>query len=542
MPNPKCASCSLDRNRGKLLKCMHSVCVQCLPKQITFGNGLICPSCSETTPPPPGGVTYLQALPDSTVEYDILPVTRGSSQIEFNMNCDECIEDEKAVSRCVECKMNYCHDHAHTHSKSRTTYLHKLETLTATLSAEVAKTPASENCPLHRHHPLRSFCSQCSQLLCQQCELIHPSGHNERVSPVSDAAAQAKEALIGTFITGTDGERSNLDQAFDGVVVAIQDLHTQTETVSAEVSEYFDGLVEIIRSREKKVLSNLDQLRTTKLLPLEAQRSRLGDTITASSTAKSYLTSRQSDANFLKMRPWLEEIAHKEAVRLKEDGEPCTSAKLVFTPNTDTDMLDVARQLGDVADVAVPSCQTSLLPPTHVCVEVTSQETSGQSITDSFNPAKCHPGITLTDSNSTATVTGYGEFDQCVVGTTTYATGQHDIRIRVNGDDDLGYVVIGMTNHPDPPLDGDHHSPGLSAWASWGKQHIIPSSDKWQDGADACQKWRRGDILHLHLDCQHHTLSASHERTGNTHIIHDVTGDQRLFIGLYNSGDTVSII
>ena len=67
-----------------------------------------------------------------------------------------------------------------------------------------------------------------------------------------DAAAKAKLALIATLVTGATGERSNLDQAFDGVVVAIQDLHTQTETTSAEVSGYFDGLVNIIRNREMK--------------------------------------------------------------------------------------------------------------------------------------------------------------------------------------------------------------------------------------------------------------------------------------------------
>ena len=72
MQNPKCASCSLDKNRGKLLKCMHSVCVPCLPKQITFGNALICPTCSEITPPPPGGVTHLQALPDSVLNFKTL--------------------------------------------------------------------------------------------------------------------------------------------------------------------------------------------------------------------------------------------------------------------------------------------------------------------------------------------------------------------------------------------------------------------------------------------------------------------------------------
>ena len=149
--------------------------------------------------------------------------------------------------------------------------------------------------------------------------------------PLSEAASHAKLALIGRLATGDEVDRSSLDQTFDGVVEAIEDLHTQTEAVSAEVNEYSNGLVKIIKKREKKVLGDLDQLRYKMLLPLEAPRVRLTNAINYSSTAESYLNSRQTNVYFLKMHPWPEEVADREACQLREDGAPCTSAKLVFT-------------------------------------------------------------------------------------------------------------------------------------------------------------------------------------------------------------------
>ena len=542
MPNPKCASCSLDRNRGKLLKCMHSVCVPCLPKQITFGNALTCPSCSEITPPPPGGLTQLQALPDSVLDFETLSASCDVYQTDVAFGCDDCVEDRRAVSTCLECKMNYCQTHAEAHPLSRATYQHKLEILGAIGSADpIIKEQAGEKCPLHPTEEIRSFCSHCSQLLCQRCEIIHPSEHNQGILPVSEAASQAKLALTARLVTGDDGDRSGLDEAFDGVVDAIQDLHTQTEAVSAEVNEYFDGLVAVIRKRENTVLGDLDQLRTKKLLPLEAQQSRLANTINASSTAKSYLTSRQSDANLLKMRPWLEEVADREDKLLQDDGAPCASAKLVFTPNISVDMVDVVRQFGDVADVVLPSGQASLQSRTGVQADSAQQDNPGQRILDTFNPAKCHPYITVDDDNRTATVTAKEGSDPCVLGATSYTTGQHDIRIRVDDVQNVCYIMIGMTSNTDPPLDQYIHSPGLSAWCGDDTGHFSSSYGDWQCG-DVGQPWQNGDILHLHLDCQQHTLSAHHERTGKTHTINDVIGELRLFVSLYWSGQKVSII
>ena len=543
MPNPNCASCSLDKNRGKLLKCMHSVCVPCLPKQITFGNALICPTCSEITPPPPVGLTQLQALPDSVLNFETLSASCDVYRTDVALGCDDCVEYRGAVSTCLECKMNYCQTHAEGHPLSRATYQHKLEILGASGSAgPIIKEQAGEKCPLHPTEEIRSFCSHCSQLLCQRCEIIHPSEHNQGILPVSEAASQAKLALTSRLVTGDDGDRSSLDEAFDGVVNAIQDLHTQTEAVSAEVNEYFDGLVAVIRKRGNAVLGDLDQLRSKKLLPLEAQRSRLANTINASSTAKSYLTCRQSDANLLKMRPWLEEVADREEKLLKEDGAPCVSAKLVFTPNTSTDMVDVVRQFGDVADVAVPSGLASLQSPTGVQADSAQQDIPDQRILDTFNPAKCHPDITLGDDNRTATLTDEEENDRCVLGATSYTTGQHDIRIRLDDVQEQSGIIIGMTSNNDPPLDTYAHSPGLSAWFGMDTCHFIPSDGDFRWSGDAGQPWQNGDILHLHLDCQQHTLSAHHGHTSKTHTIHDVIGELRLFVSMDRSGQKVSII
>ena len=438
--------------------------------------------------------------------------------------------------------MNYCQTHAESHPLSRATYQHKLEILGSIGSADlIIREQAGEKCPLHSTKEVRSFCSHCPQLLCQLCEIVHPSEHNQGILPVSEAASQAKLALTARLVTGDDGDRSGPDEAFDGVVDAIQDLHTQTEAVSAEVNEYFDGLVAVIRKRENAVLGDLDQLRTKKLLPLEAQRSCLANTINASSTAKSYLTSRQSDANLLKMRPWLEEVADREGKLLEEDGAACASAKLVFTLNISVDMVEVVRQFGDVADVADPSGLASLQSPAGVQADSAQQDIPGQRILDTFNPAKCHPDITLDDDNRTATFTGEEVSDRCVLGATSYTTGQHDIRIRLDDVQDCSCIFIGMTSNTDPPLDNDRHSPGLSAWIGWDTLRVIPSSSGVQDGGIG-QPWQNGDILHLHLDCQQHTLSAHHERTGTTHTIHDVIGELRLFVSLFENGHKVSII
>ena len=93
-------------------------------------------------------------------------------------------------------------------------------------------------------------------------------------------------------------------------------------------------------------------------------------------------------------------------------------------------------------------------------------------------------------------------------GATTYTTGQHDFRIRVDGTQEDSSIVIGMTSNPGPPLDTHTHSPGLGVWNGCGVGHFIPSGGCIQEDGDVGQDWNDGDILHLHLNCQRHVMNA----------------------------------
>ena len=54
-------------------------------------------NCSEKTPPPHGGVTHLQALPDSVLEYETSSASGELYRTEGTPHCDDCVADEKAV-------------------------------------------------------------------------------------------------------------------------------------------------------------------------------------------------------------------------------------------------------------------------------------------------------------------------------------------------------------------------------------------------------------------------------------------------------------
>ena len=56
-------------------------------------------------------------------------------------------------------------------------------------------------------------------------------------------------------------------------------------------------------------------------------------------------------------------------------------------------MVDVVWEFGNVADVVVPSSQTSRLSLAPVTADGPGQEPIDQKIFDSFNPAKCHSDI-----------------------------------------------------------------------------------------------------------------------------------------------------
>eukprot|EP00117_Sycon_ciliatum_P005042 scpid99538/ scgid9152/ len=127
MSRPECGSCRSSSKHGKLLKCLHSLCVECLEKYISGKGSVGCPECGTTTPPPPlAGVPLLQYLPDSDVSSDGVGEEVAAASAGRKKLCDECAEDTGAVAVCMDCSDSFCAMHAEVHPTFRRTYKHKV--------------------------------------------------------------------------------------------------------------------------------------------------------------------------------------------------------------------------------------------------------------------------------------------------------------------------------------------------------------------------------------------------------------------------------
>ena len=518
---------------------MHSYCAPCLSKcVVTVGPdaGVVCPSCKEVTPPPPPGRTIQQAFPDNVSD-------AGTPAL-----CYDCVGEEKAVATCLECQAHFCQAHAESHPKSRANHNHQLRSLHSDGSSEQHNKQRVENCSVHPGRQLQSFCSQCRDLLCQECETIHPSEHKRRVLPVPEAVSLFKQSLTIQMADFAETHVLNVQRVINEHRKVIESFDSQQAALKQKIKVYFRGLMNAIALREQEVLEELDQLCISKQHSLEAGLLRISNYTAAYSTAIACLASSQPDTNFLKMYPWLHEILVGKSQKTVNICDPPASTELVCTFNTTVgkhrtiDLRQVARKLGKIAEKTASTSGIPALPRPEVHAADVSSMDGTQGIISSFDPAMCHTSIGLSNQCRTATVMGFGTRDRCVLGATLYNTGQHDIHVRI--DDGQGYstIVVGMTASADPPLDKDDHGLGLSAWDGFRKHATGPCSTKWQLGCDVGQPWHDGDVLRMHLDCEKHTLSALHERTGKAHTINNVTGDLRLFIVLYKTDHKVSIL
>ena len=130
-----------------------------------------------------------------------------------------------------------------------------------------------------------------------------------------------------------------------------------------------------------------------------------------------------------------------------------------------------------------------------------------------------------------------------LLGSKVYVTGEHDIRVMLHtdGDPDGRGTMIGMINDINRKVGTlDCPKPGVKAWNSKYKSFVFANGCI-RPNRDLGQPWRSGDIVHLHLDCEKHTLCARHERTGKIDTIENVVEPQRLYVGVTERGTKVRI-
>lgn len=148
------------------LICQHSFCGNCIKKLLEQSLLEECPVCRRR-------LEKIQSVNDVPVTQHLIELIgiMSSPVIEDDglpKKCDECDEEVHAVSKCVECKENYCGFHVEAHLRSKKTNKHQLEAF---------KLPEVNMCKTHKE-VLECICKRkgCEKLLCHKC--LPEDGHN----------------------------------------------------------------------------------------------------------------------------------------------------------------------------------------------------------------------------------------------------------------------------------------------------------------------------------------------------------------------------
>ena len=608
----KCYLCGSTSRKRKVLKCLHTVCVKCVPQQTSFKGEVVCPACTKRTTPQ-SGVDPLKSLPDCYVDSEgNVPHSAGSEHVETRVAedkfCDECVEDTPAVAKCADCGVTLCTAHKTAHPLFRGSYKHRVEELSSI--SEVSTTSAEnqpvQSCLVHTDKLVQSFCTQCNELLCEVCNYAHASDHKQFLLPIAEAAVKAKATIRAKLGQESCTTPAALEEKLDAITAAVDNLQSEVLNTSDKVTQYFDSIREAVSKREKDVLAQIDHHQTMRMLPLDKQRGLIETVLCISTAVAAFLDAEQPAGNFLRMSAWLEEAVDQQAAGLKNIAGPPQPAIFSFIPDKDSDIRAILGAVGRVSDVTLDAVTSNLICPstseinTEMAIQVNAKNMEGNTIAaedaaksqllvevtapnndvitqfmltsssgepslvsryrpmaagqykvsatvsgehlrgspidvvvhqkfDKFDPAKCHKSLVLSRNNLTVEKTSPGGSYGCVLGTGRYRTGQHDINIKLEEVHSSTDTLIGFTNNKHPALNSETHMRGLTAWYCGGTHYYSSESGGWNTTTDIGQPWQSGDVISLHLDCDQHTVTMTHQRSGKSHTASNVTGTLRLY-------------
>ena len=272
-----CAICQDLLNEPKILPCLHSFCTGCLKEWSgrlanldPSKRHLECPLCRAKVLLSTSRA--VEELPSHFSAIRLVEIVRLQEQAgskKVTPICQNCDDEEKAVSSCSECAIFLCEFCEKCHKKTKATKEHKIISLdemrrgtsevTAVLQEKI------EMCPTHPTKPLELYCKCEEVLICRDCIIKKHKDHDYDV--ISDVVEGEKKVLRETLpdiqqlvdevekaITRVQGRRKdvkskeeeslcNLENAFDVLQAALDNRKQQLrEKVTKDSKEKDKGL------------------------------------------------------------------------------------------------------------------------------------------------------------------------------------------------------------------------------------------------------------------------------------------------------------
>lgn len=230
----ECCICAESFTDPKMLPCMHTFCSGCLQEMAEKsskkpGDRMPCPMCRREYQIPPDGFSGLPRnfLMDRLVEITTIGGMKPSSLPagggDRSAACDQCTRrttrresesddphPEATSSRlyCVECGRKLCEKCCRKHRKNPDTKHHQLLEFANQMSLDelLENHAAAKVCDRHTGKRLRTYCNDCSVVVCSACFLDRHWSHNGSTiaKVVENLSTQSLDTISGVLAAGRE--------------------------------------------------------------------------------------------------------------------------------------------------------------------------------------------------------------------------------------------------------------------------------------------------------------------------------------------------
>uniref|UniRef100_A0A3Q1ISG1 E3 ubiquitin-protein ligase TRIM33 n=1 Tax=Anabas testudineus TaxID=64144 RepID=A0A3Q1ISG1_ANATE len=258
----------------KLLPCLHSFCLKCIPqpdRQISVQvpgphgqtdthivNVMRCSVCHQD---------YKQSdIVDNYFVKDTTEATSTSDEKTAQV-CTSCEDNAGTIGFCVECGEWLCKTCVEAHQRVKITKDHKIRTK-EDADAAVGTGQRPVFCPIHKQEPLKLFCETCDTLTCRDCQLLE---HKEHRYQFLEEAFQNQKGIIETTMAKLQEKKNYVHYSVSQVQSRLKELNETHRKVEHEIKIAVFTLINEINKKGKSLLQQLESVTKERSMRLVAQ-------------------------------------------------------------------------------------------------------------------------------------------------------------------------------------------------------------------------------------------------------------------------------